>query len=144
MTKSERRVFVAGAAFRVQGFGLDFDSITREIGYSPTHTHRQGELGPIKELRPRDMWLLDSPLIKDQPLEAHLNWLVEIFLPRKEYVLYLKERFIVDIYCYKTCYTEQASLTLSTQALRIFVEFDLPMEISLLFLPEDTKTEAGQ
>lgn len=139
MTQSGQQDFETGASFRVQGFGLDFDSITREIGHSSTHTHRQGELGPIKELYPRDMWLLSSPLSRDQALDAHLIWLAEILLPRKEYVLSLKGRFNVDMYCFKTCYTEQASLTLSSTALKIFTELSLELCVSLLFGTDETE-----
>jgi len=66
---TEQKAFAAGASIRVSGFNLDIESVTREIGHIPTHTHRQGELNQLKEPYKADMWSLKSPLGSDQPLE---------------------------------------------------------------------------
>ncbi len=91
----------------------------------------------IRKPYPTDMWLLESPLGHDQDLELHLNWLAERLLPRKQYITSLSKELKVDIYCHKTCYTEQASLTLSPNALRIFTELAIPLDVSLIFLPDE-------
>jgi len=52
------------------------------------------------------MWSLKSPLSPDESLDVHLDWLAEFLLPRKQYISRLREQNKVDIYCYKTCYTE--------------------------------------
>jgi hypothetical protein len=135
--QSDRETFHAGASLRVQGVDLDMDALTRQLGYNPTHTHRRGERGVIDKSYSLDMWLMDSPLGKNQDLELHLNWLADRLLPRKEYISSLREKFAVDIYCFKTCYTEQASLTLSPHALRIFTELSMELCVSLIFLPGD-------
>jgi hypothetical protein len=138
-TESDSETFHAGAALRVKGWDLDMDSITRELGHSPTHTHRRGEPAAIDKSYPRDIWLLDSPLSKNQDLELHLRWLADRLLPRKQFISSMKKRADVDIYCYKTCYTEQANLTLSPHALRIFTELSLELCVSLIFLPDDAE-----
>lgn len=135
--------FRAGASFRVHGFRLDLDGITRSLRLTPTHIHKEGELSPQKHPYPSDMWFLDSPLRKIQPLDSHLRWLAEQLLPRRESILPLKKELKVDIYCWKTCYTEQANLGFSTQALRIFVELDVPLDVSLIFLPDEEGQEDG-
>jgi hypothetical protein len=114
------------------------DRITRELGYNPTHTHRLGEAGLIREPFPLDMWCLESPLGPNQDLELHLNWLAEQLLPGKKYISYLSNLFKVDIYCHKTLYTEQASLVLSPHALRIFTELGLELQVSLISILDDT------
>ena len=135
-TKNEEpRTFAAGASMRIQGSGLDMETIAREFGHNPSHSHRQGEPDQLGEPYKTDMWLLRSVLDTTQPLEAHLRWLAEVLLPCRQYISLLREKYDVDIYCYKTCYTEQASLTLSSQALRIFTELDFKLGVSLIFLP---------
>jgi Domain of unknown function (DUF4279) len=135
---SENETFHAGASFRVAGLDLDMDDIARGLGHNPSYTHRRGEPNRILgKPRPRDMWRLDSPLGKGQDLELHLNWLAERLLPRKQYISSLRGKAEVDIYCFKTCYTEQASLTLSPHALRIFTELSLELCVSLIFLPDE-------
>jgi hypothetical protein len=135
--QSESETFRAGASFRVKGLNMDMDTITGELGHNPTETHRRGEPAPIGKSYSRDMWILASPLGKNRDLELHLEWLAERLLPRKPYISLLREKATIDIYCYKTCYTEQASLTLSSHALRIFTELSLELCVSLIFLPGD-------
>ena len=60
------------------------------------------------------------------------------------FIFQLRETNKVDIYCYKTCYTEQASLVLATKALRIFTELDLDLQVSLLCLPPEPSAEPQQ
>jgi len=133
-TFAEQKAFAAGASFRVCGFNLDIEGITREIGHNPSHTHKQGQLNQIKEPYKADMWSLKSPLSPDESLDVHLDWLAEFLLPRKQYISRLREQNKVDIYCYKTCYTEQASLVLSRKVLRIFTDLDFDLQVSLLCL----------
>jgi hypothetical protein len=134
--QQEQRRFSAGASFRIAGTDMDFESITREMGQEPTHFHRQGELGELKEPYPTDVWLLSSPLGPAESLDAHLSWLASVLLPRKEYISKLRETNKLDIYCFKACYTEQASLLISSQTLRIFTELNFAFGVSLIFLPD--------
>jgi hypothetical protein len=99
-THPERPEFGAGAAFRIYGIGLDLDAITRELGQSPDHQHRRGELDPGKKPYAHDMWSLGSPLARERELEVHLIWLAERLLNHRSYVLSLKKQFKVDIYCW--------------------------------------------
>jgi hypothetical protein len=119
------------------------DGITRELGYSPTHVHRRGEASTINKSHALDAWIMDSPLGKGQDLEHHLNWLTKQLLTHKGYISSLRKTLTVDIYCYKTCYTEQASLILSPNALLMFTELSMELQVSLIFLPNETdETEA--
>jgi hypothetical protein len=142
-TEIESKQFTAGAAFRVYGTGLDLDRITRELGLNPDHRHRKGEPDPGKRPYPHDMWSLSSPLAKDRDLDLHLTWLGERLLDRKNYILSLTKDFKVDIYCWKNCFTEQSSLMLPSNVLRIFAELNLDLGVSLLCLPSESKTEGG-
>jgi hypothetical protein len=139
-THTEREQFAAGAAFRVYGTGLDIDNITHELGITPDHRHREGELDPGRRPYPHDMWSLSSPLAKDRDLDLHLVWLGERLLNRKNYILSLRRDFTVDIYCWKNCFSEQSGLTLPTNVLRIFIELNLDLGVSLLCLPPEPAT----
>lgn len=137
----EKVGFSAGAAFRVYGVGLDFDAITRELGISPDHQHNRGELDPGKRPYAHDMWSLKSPLGTNVSLENHLSWLAKILLPHRQFLSLLRQRYKVDIYCFKSLFTEQASLILSSASLRVFTELDLELAVSLLCLPPESKEE---
>jgi Domain of unknown function (DUF4279) len=144
MTQNKRETFSAGASFRIFGVGLDLDAVTRELGQQPNYTHKQGVPDIHKRIHPHDMWSLASPLGDGQELELHLNWLAERLLPSKQYILSLGKQFKVNFYCWKNCYTEQASLILSSQCLRIFTELSIPLDVSLICGPnesEQTKTD---
>ena len=133
----KQNTFSAGAALRIWGKLLDLEAITRELGLNPTYTHRQGEADRRGHIYPHEMWSLSSPVGSDQELELHFVWLAERILPHKEYILSLKQAAKVDIYCYKNCYTEQASLTLSSRVLKLFVELDFELGVSLIFVPDE-------
>jgi hypothetical protein len=141
VTDNSATKFSAGAAFRVFGIGLDLDAVTRELGFDPDHQHKRGNLDPGKKPFPHDMWSLKSPLDQTQELELHLTWLAERLLVHSSYIVPLKKRFNVDIYCWKNCFTEQANLTLSSKALRIFTELDLNLQVGLLCLPPEPDVE---
>jgi hypothetical protein len=142
MTKTndptEQPIFSAGASFRVKGLALNFEELSRIFGITPTHTHRRGDRAIIDDFLPRDMWLFTSPLPKSDELELHLEWLAERVLPHKQYIISdLSKKAEVDVFCHKTCFTEQASLTVSAHALEIFTELSLKFDVSLIFLPRD-------
>lgn len=86
---------------------------------------------------PHDMWMLASPVEKTASLDAHLKWLSQAISPHGPFLSSLRHKFSVDIYCNAMYFSEQSSLTISSEALRIFVDLDLPLAVSLLFLPED-------
>jgi hypothetical protein len=77
--------------FSVQGVNLDFDAISRALNLSPTHTHRAGDPGRLKNKPyPRDQWALDSPLASEEPLDTHLKWLANQLRPHYAYIKSLK------------------------------------------------------
>jgi hypothetical protein len=139
---AETKEFTAGSAFRIYGIGLDIDGITRELGVRPDHQHKKGETDVARRPYTHDMWLLSSPLGNSQELELHLIWLAERLLRHQRFILSLKEKFKVDIYCWKNCFREQANLTLSAKAIRIFTELNIDLGVSLLCLPPESGAEA--
>jgi|ERR1700683_474741 len=136
---SRNETFHAGASFRVEGANLDMEGISRELGQKPTHIHRCGAPDILKHPYLLDAWHLSSPFGRDQDLEVHLSWLANHLLPHKQYICTLQKTSKVDIYCHKTCYTEQSALILSPPALRIFTELGIDLQVSLIYLPDDSE-----
>ena len=126
-----------GAALRIFGEGIDFEEIVRVLGIEPSHTHRTGDMGMGGVPFTNDMWLLSPPLDPHAPLDEHLRWLERVLSPHYQFLFSLREKATVDIYCNATYYCEQSSVTLSDEALRLFIELHLPLGISLLFLPDE-------
>lgn len=71
---------------RIVGEAVDPDAITARLGLAPTRAHHKGEpISPrVRRPRPFGVWLLDSPLGRDRPLEEHLDVLLGLLEPRAE------------------------------------------------------------
>jgi hypothetical protein len=82
--------------------------------------------------------MLSSPLPENEPLEAHIMWLADILLPRAQFVRSIGDVLKADIYCNQGCYTEQSSVVVSSQALSLFTELGMTLQVSLFFLPYET------
>jgi|SRR5882724_1306364 len=126
-----------GAALRVMRTGLDLAGISSSLGISPTHVHRQGDPGPLKKPFTLDMWSLESPLDPAEPLEAHLKWLQTALSPHHEFLSSLRKLATLDIYCNAMYFSDQNSLELTPEVLRLFTELNIPLGVSILLLPEE-------
>jgi len=124
----------SGASFRVQGKALDLEAITRTLGISPSHSHKMGDPGPLSRPYALDMWMLSAPLDKALPLEAHLIWLSDVLAPHHQFLNSIREVSEIDIYCHYAFYSDQNGFTLSPQALKVFMDLGLPLDIGLLYI----------
>src|SRR5713226_5671202 len=87
------------AVFRVSGRHLDLDEITQTLGIKPTRVHRPGDLDILGKPYPDFMWLLDSPLRREEDLAAHLDWLGATLSPQISYLRMLKSTADLSIVC---------------------------------------------
>jgi hypothetical protein len=120
------------ASLRIMG-DLDLGALTRDIGLTPTYSHKKGNTGPIQTVFETDMWRIETPIDRSLPLEKHLIWFVEQFEKRYEILRKLAHRHQVDIFCSVTT-GEQSGLSLSPRALSIFHDLQIGMEVSLILL----------
>jgi hypothetical protein len=120
------------ATFIIQGVRLDLDAISRTIGIPPTHTHRMGDLSKLKKKLPHDMWSLTSPLDRKEPLDMHLKWLCSQMKPHHEFIRSLRVTADVYITCGYTTNKQQCGFSLSPEALAIFTELGISMEVNIL------------
>lgn len=123
------------ASFIVEGTALDFEAISNALELSPSHTHRAGD--PIfknkkDKVYDHDMWSLHSPLTKHESLDTHIKWLAEKLKPHYASIKSLKQNAEVYIYCGYTFHDFESNLSISPEALSIFSDLGVPMEISLL------------
>jgi Domain of unknown function (DUF4279) len=127
----------APVAFIISGVGLDIEGISQALGLTPTHAHRRGELNMIGRPFPHDMWMLNSGLSDAEPLDAHLKWLIETLGPHYDLIRSLKSNAEISIYCGLNCENDQCGFSLTTDALTIFTELGIPMEVTILFGCDD-------
>jgi hypothetical protein len=129
---------VESVAFIVAGIGLDIEGISRTLKLEPSHTHRAGEPNMIGKLFPHDMWRLETSLSEVDSLDAHLKWLQERLNPYYDFIQSLKTNAEISIYCGINCDSDQCGFSLTPEALSIFTELGIKMEVTVLFDSEDS------
>jgi len=121
-------------AFTVQGKDLDLDKISQTLGLKASQVHKLGD--PISKASNRqyehDMWSLDSPLDRLEPMDKHLKWLAEHLKPHHDFIQSLKGQAEVYVYCGYTFHDFESGFSLSPEGLSIFTDLGIPMEASLL------------
>ena len=132
MEAEEKSNESAPVAFTIVGNDLDVEGISRALGLNPTHSHRAGDVGMLAKTYPHDMWQLDSPLTAAEP-EEHLKWLRSKLHPNYDYIRSLKGRADIYIYCGYSCEGEQGGFSLTPEALSLFTELGIVMEVHVLF-----------
>jgi hypothetical protein len=85
---------------------LDPDYVTQQLGVTPSHAHRRGQVRGKGHGWKEGQWSLSS---KDQPiprdLEDHLAWLLDkIELVREAFLELYTEDVSADMFCYLECY----------------------------------------
>jgi hypothetical protein len=123
----------APVAFIIAGIGLDIEGISRILNITPTHTHRVGELNVIGKPFPHDMWQLGTPLSGAESLDTHLRWLGDNLNPHYEFIRSLKANAEIYVYCGVNCDSDQCGFGLTSEALSIFTELGIKMEVTVLF-----------
>ena len=83
------RFFRFDASIRIAGVGAWHDNISQVTGINPTRTARKGEARSRHSARlgvwTEDLWILQSPLPEDAPLDAHIQWLWRTIEPHRSY-----------------------------------------------------------
>ncbi len=131
--EEERCYFHFSATLRVFGRIPDLDEITRTMGLSPTDTHKRGDRrGPRSPASEHDLWSYTSPVPEDRPLDVHLRTLWAHLSPHRAYLMGLKERLTVDVFCgYRTnCGT--AGFEVSHHSLELFRQLEIPFGVSVI------------
>jgi hypothetical protein len=126
--------FSYGATLRIFGQIPDLDGISRTLGLSPTHTHKLGDQRSLysPDFFEHDMWSYDSQVPKDHPLEIHIQTLWAHIKPHRAYLMRLKERLTVDVFCEYSTNACGAGIEVSHRSLEMFIELEIPFGLSII------------
>lgn len=123
------------ASLGVFGTGIDFESISQQLGMRPSHSHRAGEAGLTPRPYPQDLWLLESPLPTSETLDVHLNWLRRTLEPHYGFLRTLKKNeYEVRSYCGISVDGAKCRLDIPPDSLKIFVELGIAMDLTIIFV----------
>ncbi len=128
--------FAHSATLRIHGDALDFDEISRTLGVSPTHTHRRADRkGRRSEATYRDdAWHYSPAIPEERSLTDHLLALWMIVRPHVDYLVSLKERYTVDIFCGYGSNNQTAGFEVDHRCLEMFIALQVPFGVSVITL----------
>jgi Domain of unknown function (DUF4279) len=94
-------VIGSSASLRIFGSTLDPREITRLLGCSPSLGYRAGDpISPaVSAVRKQGMWLLESPLGREQSLSAHVSWIMTELTADPAVWKQIATQFTADLYC---------------------------------------------
>ena len=115
---------------------FDPDDMTRLLDITPTSFHRKGEKDILGRPFKNDGWFLETDLPDTASVEQQFLRLNELLKGKSEIINSLVKKFTLDVFCGITS-QEQGGFGLSTDALRIFSEFRIGLEVSLILLNPD-------
>jgi len=107
------------------------EDVTRNLRITPDYTHHQGDYprnDPKYSSYKHGMWLLNSKVAENEPLEAHLDNLLLILEPKGSYINQLAQHATVDFYC--VLYS-QSGFQLSPQILKRIGELGVTFGVVL-------------
>jgi hypothetical protein len=125
--------FAYSASLRIHGDIADFDEISISLGLNPSDTHRRGERKGDRSPGYRDdAWHYAAPIAEERPLDDHLQALWTVLEPHHVYLLRLKERLAVDVFCgYRTNHWN-AGFQVKPESLAMFVALQIPFGVSVI------------
>ena len=128
-------VFQFSATLRNFGDIPDLDEISTHLGLRPTNSHKRGDRkGPRSPVYKHDHWSYQAPVPEDLPLDVHIETLWAHLKPNKDYLLELKRRCRVDVFCGYRSDHPFAGFQITPGALEIFRVLDVPFGLSVIVL----------
>jgi hypothetical protein len=133
MEEDDEPYFAFSATLRIGGESLDLSEITRSMGLVPTHSHKKGESRrPGGHPYAEDAWHYNAGLPEDAPLDAHLQVLWADVAPARDFLLALKAKYKVDVFCgYRTNHGS-AGFEVEAKSLAIVTALDIPFGVSVI------------
>lgn len=121
------------ATLRIFGNIDNPSEITNALKLKPTHVHRKGDVrSPRAAPYEQDMWSLDAPLPREEPLEKHLLWLKDKLTPHKDYIRKMSQFYTVNVFCGYRTDSDQGGFDLSPDVLSMFTDLGIPMCVSII------------
>jgi hypothetical protein len=125
----ENPYFDFSATLRIFGDVPDLDAISRELNLRPTCTLKRGD----RHFK-HDMWAYTAPVPEERPLHIHIQTLWRHLKPHKNFLLQMKERCTVDVFCSYRSNSRTAGFEVPAEALSMFVELNIPFGVSVIII----------
>lgn len=128
------------ASLIVKGSGLDIEGISRELGLTPSHTHRLGDR-VFKNASDRryshDMWSFKSDLERSEPIDAHLRGLATRLNEHSSFLDSLKEKAEVYVVCSFIIRDWEFDFSVSSETLNMLTELGVDLDFSIMAIRSD-------
>lgn len=123
------------ATLRIFSRKLSVGEISELLGTEPTAYHVMGSKAapdhPKSYVHPRNVWLWSSGLDKSDPLEAHLEEIVEFIATHDPALKELQQSCDMDIFCGFISDAEQRSFTLRADLLKRLAQNPITIIVDL-------------
>ncbi len=128
-------IFKFSATLRIFGDIPDLDEITTRLGLRPTNWHKRGDRkGPRSPVYKNDHWSYQAPVPEELPLDVHIETLWSHLKANTNYLLELKRKCRVDVFCGYQSDHPFAGFQIAPSALEIFRVLDVPLGLSVIVL----------
>lgn len=133
--------FAFSATLRIHGTDIGVDDITQALALTPTYCHRSGQLrsktiGKSESSSARrfydDAWHYSPDLPDEAPLDMHLQLLWSDIAPSESYLVDLKSKHQIDVFCGYRSNCDQSGFQLSPKSFAIFTTLDISCEMSVI------------
>jgi len=112
---------------------IPFDEITEQLGVKPTLQRRKGEWpGPRSPQYKDDAWHFQPEIAETEPLESHIEELMNVVRPNLDYLKSLKSRFKIDVFCGYRSNCDHAGFEVPHTALELFTALEIPFGVSII------------
>jgi len=122
------------ASIRISGDTLRPEEISMELDLKATRSGLKGErLEGSPRMRPlrNSVWILNSPLDNQYPLENHLEWLLDALEPKLEVINGIARKYETDFFCGFSSENGQGGCNLSTALLQRLAKTGVPLVLDL-------------
>jgi hypothetical protein len=78
------------------------------------------------------MWSYTAPVPEDRPLDVHIQTLWNHIKSNTDYLLQLKDRLTVDVFCGYRSNCGSAGFEVSHESLEMFIRLEIPLGVSVI------------
>lgn len=114
--------FRYAVSLRISGDDLEPDEITAKLKLNNTSSRRN------------DVWIYQIQNEGDKHIDQQLIELWDMLIEHKFYLIGLKEKYRLEVFCSYTSDCDHAGVEISSEALEIFSQLGIPFGLSIIVL----------
>jgi len=124
----------------VRSFEFHPKEITKQLGLEPTDIKVKGEYRivgkkkPHKMLNKENLWILDSELPRNIPIEKHLEHLVNKIKPYKQNFIKIANQYSLELTCAIYYYEANPGINLDKNILKELAELNIELGLDIYCL----------